>query len=276
MDNLNQKFKVHSFEEGANRNYQEPPLKDFSYTKVPPPRKSGNNYRPLIIAIIAIIIIGIGSLWLGSSSKDKAHASPTKPVAAVKKQTQNLSSAPSGNLTTYSSNNFNLGVTYPSNWVISDTPATMSITSPITKIVNEYNKVVEGKIIINVNPQGQLPTQFGSSPATAVLNSQLISYSAPTPAQDAQTYLSFAQYSSSNIIGSLNGIYVTGNFGYLKGQSIPQSDIQSVSPLVSVSFEQCSNLKCSSLSNLTISATDWSSSSFANPIIAIIKSFQFS
>ena len=255
--------------------FKEIPIKDFSYSGAKPfskkPRKNNRTYLIIGIIIIVILVIAGGYLLL----KHKNTIQTKKSTPKTTQTTSNVSTTPTAKMTSYSSTNFNLSVNYPSDWVISDTPSILSITSPETSLKDANNNVVQGRIVINVSPKGQLPTDFGNSPATAVLNSQLISYTNPTPAQDAQTYISFLQYASTTTLGGLNGIYVTGNYGYLKGQNISQTDIQSVDPLVRVSFEKCSK-SCENLTPLVISASDWSKSSFSLPILNIIKSFQFS
>ncbi len=258
--------------------FKEIPIKDFSYTdpsKIP--KKKVFKIRKYVYLLVGVIVlIGIGFLIFHSSTNTSKVSKRSKVATAKVNQTNNKSVTPVGSNTSYNSTNFNLTMNYPNSWVISDTPTMLQLNSPITSIVDENNHMVQGKIIISVSPQGKFPVNLGSQPATAVLNSQLISYSTPTPAQDAQTYLSFLQYSSTNTVGGLDGVYVTGNYGYLKGQNIPQTNLANISPLVIITFQKCSDQKCSNLSNLTISAKDWSNIKFSTPIINIIKSFQFS
>ncbi len=272
--NDNNQVHLRANSEVDEKLFKEIPIKDFSYTNAKPlSKKPKPNNKPYLVLSILIIIV---LLAFGGYTLLK-HKSSKVVKGSVQRTTQktNNSVTPTAKITSYNSTNFNLSVNYPSNWIISDTTSVLSLTSPETSLTNANNQTVQGRIILSVSPKGQLPSDFGSSAATAVLNSQLVSYTSPTPAQDAQTYISFLQYGSTTIIGGLNGIYVTGNYGYLKGQNINQSDIQSVDPLVRVSFEKCSN-NCKNLTPLVISASDWSKSSFSLPIINIIKSFQFS
>lgn len=274
----NNQVHLKSNSEVDEKLFKELPIKDFSYTdaKLYSKKPKRNNKLYLILTtLIVIIILSIAGIFLILKPKSSSNKSVnTSPKTTVSKNFNN-SIAPVAKITSYSSTNFSLTVNYPDNWVISDTPSTLSITSPITTIVNDKNQTVQGKIIINVSPKGQLPSDFTNAPAVAVANSQLISYTNPTPAQDAQTYLSFLQYATTTTVGGLNGIYVTGNYGYLKGQNISQSDVQSVDPLVRVSFEECS-MSCKELSPMVISINDWNKTSFSLPIINIMKSFQFS
>jgi hypothetical protein len=127
-----------------------------------------------------------------------------------------------------------------------------------------------------IQQQGQLPASFSAGAALAVLNSQRITYTQPTTAQPSQAYLSFVQYSSTTTKGGLDGIYLTGNYGYQKDQAIPSSDISSISPLVTVTFTKCGNASCTSnLVPLTIASTSWSKSALQTPIKAMLASLAF-
>ena len=124
--------------------------------------------------------------------------------------------------------------------------------------------------------KGYVPKAF-SSGSVAVLSSQKIAFDSPTTQQAADTYISFVQYPTTNIKGGLDGIYVTGNYGYQKYQNIPSTNIASIDPFVDVTFYSCANSSCPTTSRqpLTISARDWSDSSFSSPILLILKSFSF-
>ena len=285
---MNPEFKDHNLGLDLDKSpglkkdpYAEIPIKDFSYAHLPEkyPRKSKKSPKTkyYVLVLVVIVVVGtVGYLLLNSNSKDSKPVKSSKSTSSKLATKSNASTAPVASTTNYSSTNFNLTMNYPNNWVVSDTPTILQLTSPVTNIVNDKKQLVKGKIILNITAQGKLPSTLGNQSATAVLNSQLISYVSPTPAQDAQTYVSFLQYSSTNTVGGLDGIYITGNYGYLKSQTIPLTNLSSISPLVWITFQKCNNSKCTSLSNLTISSTDWQNTKFSIPIIDIIKSFQFS
>jgi hypothetical protein len=152
----------------------------------------------------------------------------------------------------------------------------MTVTSPAMQLNAADGSKDTGQIIMTIQKQGQLPAAFTAGSALAVLNSQLISYSQPTPSQTSQTYLSFVQYSSTTSVGGLDGIYVTGNYGYQKDQVVPDSDITSIDPLITVTFIKCGNSKCTSnLNPLTVASTSWNNDAFQAPIKTMLSSLTF-
>ncbi|MCL5113372.1 MAG: hypothetical protein M1554_02745 [Patescibacteria group bacterium] len=280
MDKYQPRFNVHKDEKNSFRNdpvEDSIPIKDYSYTD--PIKIKTKQKRPykIITGVILLVVIIIGGFVVVNQKPgpSKIIKQPSKNVSKVT-SSQAVSITPSGQPTTYNSTNFSLTVTYPNRWIISDTPSEMDMTSPITTLASDLNKEVEGKIIITVGPQGQFPSRLGNQSATAVLNSDLITYTNPTPAQDAQTYLSFLEYASTTNNNGLDGIYITGNYGYLVGQYITQANLGSIDPLVRITFEQCQNTKCTQIAPLTIASYSWNQQSFSKPLLDILESFQFS
>jgi hypothetical protein len=150
---------------------------------------------------------------------------------------------------------------YPSNWrVFNNHHGLIEITSPISKILNQNKQLVNGKVKVTINQTDVVPPAFGNF-AIAVLNSKIVNYTNPTSLQRKQTYLTFAQYSEDSVVGSLNAIYLTGGFGYEFKQVIPIGDMEKLSPLIFISFEQCSNKTCSNLKPMIVN------DSFVNQLI---------
>ena len=124
--------------------------------------------------------------------------------------------------------------------------------------------------------QGQNLNVFDKGNATAVLASQKIAYTSPTQNQRANTYLSFLQYASTTQNGALDGVYITGDNGYQKGQDVPKSDVAGITPLVSVTFIQCANSACSgSTTALSVAASAWSDTSLSGPVTKMLESLAF-
>lgn len=258
--------------------YQEMPVKDFSYINTnpdkKPPRRSNSLWYLVTGFIVVLVIVGLGLFLVKkyTHSNNSKQSTTHQQTTATKKP----SAISSTKLTSYTSSAFNLQVSYPNNWVVATQGSTsLTITSPETTLTADTGSKVNGKVVLSVFQQNQIPASFGSY-SVAVLNSQDISFTKPTPAQAAQTYVSFIQYPATTIKGGLDAIYITGNNGFVKDDAITTAIVGQVSPLIIVNFEQCNSNDCSQVKNLTISSTMWSNTSFSNPILNIIKSFSFS
>jgi hypothetical protein len=256
--------------------YAEPPVKDFSHllTGKPAPKSHHGIRKVLTILILTVVLVGVsgGVYWRFFYNQPQAQAMhKTQKTLSAAKQS---AATPTAN---YTSTGFGVTLTYPRTWAISDGGSTsLSVASPIRKLTNSSKRSVNGKIVVVFQPQGQIPTALGTSGATAVLDSQVIKFTSPSSSQAAQTYLSFVQYSSATMIGTLNAIYITGNYGYQKDGVIPQSDLTGLNPLITVTFGQCTTSACTSLEDLSISSAEWSNTSFSMPILNILKSLTFS
>lgn len=170
---------------------------------------------------------------------------------------------------------FDLGIDYPATWSIIETPNTnrFVIHSEPTDLTAATGKQQTGKIVLTVNLSGQNLSMFDSGNAVAVRDSKKISYSKPTSMQRGETYLSFLQYPATNIEDGLDGIYITGDFGYLEGQAIPKIDVAKANPLVTVTFLACADKACGgSPTPLSIANSMWDKAEFATPIEAMLRS----
>ncbi|MHB1864825.1 MAG: hypothetical protein ACYCPS_01510 [Candidatus Saccharimonadales bacterium] len=257
--------------------YKELPIKDYSYINT---QKSNNRPKRfpwgwLIAALLAVILVGSGAFayvhYYHHKAPNKTTTKHSQTISHTKSQA--ASSIPT---TSYTSTTFNLTVNYPTSWsVTTQGNNSLSISSPVMRLTAADGKTVSGKIVFNVLNQGQIPAAFGSS-SVSVLDSQDLSFTTPTPYQAAQTYISFIQYPATTIKGGLDGIYVTGNNGYVKDQSVTAAQVNQVNPLIYVSFENCQNQTCANPTPLTIASTMWSDSALSTPVTTMIKSLTFS
>jgi hypothetical protein len=237
------------------------------------------DWRPAIAVLVAVVllaIIGFGAYW------QFFHAKAASPKAKAPAQTATHSTAPSPSLPSistqpYTSSDFNLSFNYPDGWAVVDSGnGPMTVTSPGMQLTTASGQSVPGQITMTIQKQGQLPASFSAGTALAVLKSQSITYAQPTASQTSKAYLSFVQYAATTTRGGLDSIYLTGNYGYAKDQTIPASDIAGVDPLVTVSFTKCATTACTSnLTPLTIASTSWNSGAFQAPILAMLTSFAF-
>jgi hypothetical protein len=150
------------------------------------------------------------------------------------------------------------------------------LQSPAEELLITPNQLVKGKITMTIQnlPPATIPG-YQSGNATAVLGSQLITYTNPTATQRASTYISFLHYatSTSTPASNIDAIYITGNSGYQLNQYIPLADIQAVSPVVGITFSRCANAACSTSGPATsITSTTWNTTSFSGTLLTLLKS----
>jgi hypothetical protein len=230
------------------------------------------------VVLLVIVVLGLG-VWAYMSYKHSVKkVAVARSVAVKPKSAASTSVAPTIPSTSQTSPAYGLTFSYPTSWtVINSGSAPMLVTSPVIKLISDTGQTVSGQIVMTVSKAGLLPAGFTSS-SVAVLTSQKIAYTQPSPVQAAATYVSFVQYPATNISGGLDGIYVSGNYGYQKYQVIPVSNINQTSPLVDFSFYSCAGSTCplSTRRPLTVSINEWNSASFKDPIMLILKSFSFS
>ena len=257
--------------------YQELPIKDYSYinTQNTVSKKTSKLWL-YISGAIALIVIVLGVFALLHYTN---HKTPKRQNSSTHKSSPAVSTkSPATNVptTNYTSTAFNFTVTYPTTWTVSaQGNSSVSISSPAMSLTSDLGKTVKGEVVFNVFNQGQLPAAFGSS-SVAVLDSQDLNFANPTSYQAAQTYISFVQYPATTVKGGLDGIYVTGNNGFVKDGSISGAQVNQVSPLIYFNFVLCKNQACSNTVPLTVSSTIWNSSSFSTEIDNIVKSLSFS
>jgi hypothetical protein len=235
--------------------------------KLKPEHKVVRRVVKIVVLVVVIAGFGTGAYIFGSHYNADKNALAVKTATASSSKTNKIT-APTK---MYSSTNQNLSFVYPSNWKVNETATTLTATSPAMKLTSYSRQTVTGKIVFRIRTQGSSLPEFSSGSATAALNSQLITYTAPTADQQASTYVSFLNYANSKGFG-IDGIYVTANAGYQEGQPAPESDIAAVSPIISFTFVKCGNKSCSSTTPLTIASQSWSTKNFSSPLLAMLES----
>ena len=224
-------------------------------------RQRQRQLKAFLVFIALLIIIGLisGVVVLINKQSKTVKKSPIIKTAVIKQY-----------ISTSSSINFS----YPDNWtVFNNHHGLIEINSPVTSILNDLHHQTKGRIDVMINQKTVIPPQFGNF-SLAVLNSKIVKYKKPTSLQSNQTYLTFAQYPSTTVIGGLNAIYLTGSFGYEFKQVIPIGDMEKLSPLIIISFNQCINKNCHNVTPMVVN------SSFVNqPIVSqqaynIVESIQ--
>lgn len=236
------------------------------------PKRTALRVVSWMLVLLLLIAAGGGVYWY------EKHKVAAKSIANTQHKTAQTKSKPVIVATTkqYSSTNFNLSFNYPQDWVVSDTGnGALTVTSPDMQLTAADGQFQTGQVVMTIqNENAANFSMFKQGSAVAVLPSQHINYTNPPPTQQASAYISFLQYATTTTRGGLDGVFVTGNFGYQKDGTIPESNITQVDPVITVTFNQCSNSGCTSTKPLTIASSMWSDTNFSNPIVKMIESLQ--
>jgi len=243
---------------------------DYSYfTPQLKPRKKW----PRIVGWTFLVLIILGGLgtggWWYANRKPAA-----KPVQHSHQQTQQQPSTATEATKHYDSTDLNLGFDYPEHWTVTDSNSRLTVVSPAMQLTDGDGQSQTGQIIMSIqNANAADFSMFQKGSAVAVLPSEKITYNKPTSTQNADTYVSFLQYAATTTHGALDGIFVTGNYGYQYGQTISEGDVTKVDPDIRITFMKCANAACTGTPTaLSISSTMWSNKSFSTPIEDMLKS----
>ncbi|MGA3150512.1 MAG: hypothetical protein ABSD10_02795 [Candidatus Saccharimonadales bacterium] len=235
--------------------------------------KEGNKTGRIIALLIVLVLLagaGGGGYWYLKHRPTQKSAATARAAQAAQPK---VSTQIDASTRSYTSPNFYLTFSYPANWTITDPGGgQMTVISPAMKLKNAVGQIVTGQIETLFLNSTQTLSGFKEGNAVAVFDSEKISYKNPTPTQRAATYLSLLQY--ANTAGSgLDGIYITSDNGYQKGQAIPLVDISKEDPIINITFLQCADANCSGKTTpLTIDSANWSNNSFSGPLKNMLES----
>jgi hypothetical protein len=248
-------------------NYQKPEKPKL--VKTPSVKTPNLNFKKFLkIILILALIVGIAAAAYMVFFKAKPAKAPTKSTSS---SSSSQSAANESDISTatkhYDSTNFNLGFDYPEDWKVSDVDGSgkLTVTSPTTQLKDTSGQSVSGQIVMVIRDKTQKLTEFDKGSATAVKDSEKIAYTKPSQTQRASTYISFLSYASSTSSGGFNGIYITGDNGYQKDQTVPMADINKVDPVINITF-----LKDGTPMSIAISS--WNDTNFSDPLKAMLQS----
>lgn len=262
--------------------WQTPPSSMADMSNFVPPVKP-RNILGLVLKILAVLVLlaalAVLAYWFftrpkPAPSKQTNTSSQQQSTKQQAKQPETSPALISYSTKQYSSPNFNLAVTYPDDWTVSDITGSnkLIITSPALQLTDVSGQPTSGKIMLTVQPKQTKLGQFSNGSAVAALQSQKITYLNPTPNQRAQTYVSFLSYAATKSDSAVDALYVTGDIGYQKGQEIPESDVIQADPLVTISFQKCSDAQCATGQPMSVAASSWSNSQLSGPLLSMLKS----
>ena len=240
------------------------------------PRHMTKITKLAFVCVVLLVIVGIA----GYRSYELLETRTQAHAASVKRSTKpSFPSTVAQPTKSFSSSAQNVAFKYPADWKVVEDDSTNFIyaESPEMFLTAANGTQVKGKIVMSVYQQTPSLPMFSKGTVLAVLPSQIITYTSPATNQQASAYVSFLQYPTTTTIGGLDAVYITGNAGYTQGQPVPLSDVQAVTPFVSVTFGQCANATCTgTLDAMTIASTSWQAADFSQPIMAMLESCSFS
>ena len=253
------------------------------YANYQPPQKQRSPiWRKLAIAggaLILLVAVAGGVYWFIIREK-----SVSQPAGTTETAQDGIQLAPAADQITtktkhYVSQNFRLEFDYPEDWTAneetsgsSETQPTVVILSPDLKLKDTTGKDVVGQILFSIRtPNDKL--QGLDAGATAVRNSEKITYAKPTQVQRDSTYISFLHYATSTEPNTLDAVYITGDLGYQKDQDVPKLDIEKVDPIISFEFYLCPNSGCVEISGVSgIGVSTWDNPNISGPLTKMLQS----
>jgi len=250
---------------------------EYLRSVAPQPKKPKRKWpKVLTWTLLALVLLGgIGGGVYWQFFRNKPATTTQTPT------TESNTQAPTNNKIAtatkhHDSTNFSLSFDYPEDWTVTDEDGDMlTVTSPTLQLKDATGESVNGQIVLTITQKGQKLQAFEEGNATAVRKSEKIAYTKPTPAQRANTYLSFLRYATTASTDTLDGIYITGDYGYQVDQAIPKVDAAKLDPLVTVTFKKCSNNTCDTAEPLGVASSSWDDAAFATPIKKMLKSLTF-
>jgi cytoskeletal protein RodZ len=247
--------------------------------QLPKARKKRSKGRWLVAPLVLILIgaAAYGAYWFGNKQADKKtgksaqttqHTSNQQPQQTTPKQETTIPTKH------YDSATYTLGFDYPQTWTVTDTTAKLTVASPTVSMKTADGSTSNGHVVLTIQNQQTTIAGYPAGGADAVLESQKLTYKQPTPVQRAQTYLTYLSYGTK--AGGLNALYVTGDNGYQKDQTVPLTDVVKGNPLISVTFQSCTSADCSTgtPTTLVLPASSWSATAENKQVISLLESIQ--
>ena len=223
---------------------------------------------PLVLFVIVIIAAAsAGAYWLGIQNGAKRQLASSAQKAQQQAKQKAEAAVPISTQTKhYSSTNFGLAFDYPSNWTVNDTAGELTVTSAPTPLMTAVGSNSNANVVVTIRNQQTSIAGFPAKGAVASLASDIIKYTQPSPAQRAQSNLSYLSYTGPT---DLDALFLTGDKGYQQGQAVSMSDIVQGNPLISVGFEKGG---AGSSDFVTLQTSSWKSSQAAKAVTSLLES----
>jgi hypothetical protein len=250
------------------------------YANYQPPQKQRRlkpNWRKLGIvgAVVVVLFAIVGAVyWFVLREKPTSQPTGTNQTEQTGSQLAPAAEQVTTKTKHYVSQNFRLEFDYPEDWTASeDNTEAITVLSTDLKLRDASSKDVVGQVYFRIRSHTQKLDGLDAGNATAVRNSEKISYTKPTEVQRDSTYISFLRYSTSTEANTLDAMYITGDLGYQKDQDVPKLDIEKVDPVISFEFYLCPNSGCVEISGVTgIGISTWDNPNISGPLKSMLQS----
>lgn len=225
-------------------------------------RDWGKLLKPLVILLV-LAALGAALYWLflkSDPAKDDVANNPNNVTTPAE------SNIISTTMEHHTSQELALEFDYPSDWEVQETQGKLTATSPTLKLTDQNGRKVDGQVVMTIRNKQQPPTEFDAGPAIAARESEKIAYKNPSQGQRGNTYISWLRYAgSTGTEQDYDGVYITGDNGYQKGQNAPKTDFAAVDPLVSITYLKDGK-------SITVADNMWDDPDFSGPLKAMLQS----
>lgn len=193
--------------------------------------RKNHGWRALAITVLVAVLLLSGTYWFYNKHKDD-NSKKEAAAYAAQEDNQQYTKIRITNVNTkktYTSPNFGLSFTYPSDWIIKETSGKIIAESP-----DVYVGAITSQVVLTIRDKSQKLTEFDKGNATTVRDSVKIAYAHPTKNQRINTYLTYVKFPDARV--GFDAIYVTGLDSYKKGEKVSSSDISKIDPVIKISF----------------------------------------
>ncbi len=199
-------------------------------------QKKRRTRRIIFLIVPLVIALAVGAYFLIAKPKKTAAPQPTATDTMDHMAMEAVDTQLSEH---YVSQSLRLTVDYPKSWTKNDeTSGQLTLQSPTAMLTDTTGEKKDGKVTITIVGAGKPVPNFTGTTATATAVSKKIAYTQPAATQRKETYLSFLGFGTSK---GVDAAYITGDYGYQKGQDVPKTDVAKIDPIISVSFTGSDN-----------------------------------
>lgn len=221
----------------------------------------------IVLTILFLILVAAGGWYYFNKTP------PSQPTERSDSATmQSEEKVISADTVTYESPQFFLSFKHPSDWEVVDERGTgmLKVTSPLIDIPMD-GESVSGKVVFSIRSKTDKLEEFEGGNGLAVMESEKITYSNASQSQRGETHITFVSYAGSVSSALIDGVYITGDFGYQKDQAVPKVDIQKIDPIINLSFVSCDG---SCTVKVAIPPTSWQQQNFGGQLKTLLQSLR--